>query len=235
MLKVIYRISDVGYQKIKPSYINNENCYKNAIKQFPPEKYQWNVIADSVSEETKKMLETELPKEQITHVNIAKGPGYTFVIMLNKMLEESKDDDILYFLENDYIHKKGSDLALLEGINLGVNYVTLYDHPDKYKEPKDGGNPYCEGASEETRVYLTNSCHWKLTNSTTGTFAGLVSSFKKDYDTIMKWANQPHWRDFEMFTELRMSGRSLISPIPGYSTHGETAWLSPLTDWNLEL
>ena len=27
-MKVIYRISDSGYNKIKPDYINNENCYK---------------------------------------------------------------------------------------------------------------------------------------------------------------------------------------------------------------
>ena len=27
-------------------------------------------------------------------------------------------------------------------------------------------------------------------------------------------------------------GELLITPIPGYATHGETAWLSPLTDWS---
>jgi len=35
-----------------------------------------------------------------------------------------------------------------------------------------------------------------------------------------------------MFLALRDKGRGLVTPIPGYATHGETAWLSPLVDWN---
>ena len=35
-----------------------------------------------------------------------------------------------------------------------------------------------------------------------------------------------------MFLELRKQNQLLITPIPGYATHGETAWLSPLTDWS---
>ena len=35
-----------------------------------------------------------------------------------------------------------------------------------------------------------------------------------------------------MVLVLRDKGILLITPIPGYSTHGETAWLSPLTDWS---
>ena len=36
----------------------------------------------------------------------------------------------------------------------------------------------------------------------------------------------------DMFLELRDNGVALMTPMPGYSTHGETAWLSPLTDWS---
>jgi hypothetical protein len=34
-----------------------------------------------------------------------------------------------------------------------------------------------------------------------------------------------------MFLELRELGEILITPIPGFSTHGETQWLSPLINW----
>jgi hypothetical protein len=35
-----------------------------------------------------------------------------------------------------------------------------------------------------------------------------------------------------MFIELREKEHLLITPIPGYATHGETSWLSPLIDWS---
>ena len=41
-----------------------------------------------------------------------------------------------------------------------------------------------------------------------------------------------HPNDFQMFLELRENNKLLVTPIPGYATHGETAWLSPLTDWS---
>jgi outer membrane scaffolding protein for murein synthesis (MipA/OmpV family) len=65
-------------------------------------------------------------------------------------------------------------------LELGASFVSLYDHPDKYLPPSQGGNPYCEGGAEDTRVYLTKSTHWKITNSTTMTFAATVSTLKKN-------------------------------------------------------
>jgi hypothetical protein len=232
MLKIVYRISDVGYSKVKPSYINNENCLRNATQAFSPDTYQWHVVADSVSEGTKAMIEKYVDPSCITHVNIKNGPGFPFLHMLDKILAESEDTDVVYFLENDYIHKKGADAVLLEGVGLGADYITLYDHPDKYKDPSEGGNFHCEGGGEVTRVFLTETCHWKFTNSTTGTFAASVKTLKEDYNTIKKYANNPNWSDYHMFMELRELNKSLISCIPGYSTHGETAWLAPLTDWS---
>ena len=64
------------------------------------------------------------------------------------------------------------------------------------------------------------------------TFASKVSTLKEDESILRKWTNMGHYpRDFDMFMELRDSGKSLMTSIPGYSTHGETDWLSPLTDW----
>ena len=114
---------------------------------------------------------------------------------------------------------------------MGASFVALYDHPDKYLDPSQGGNPYCEGGGEDTRVYLTDSCHWKITNSTTMTFAEKVYTLKRVEPILRKHTEGTHPNDFQMFLDLRANNELLITPIPGYSTHGETAWLSPLYDW----
>jgi hypothetical protein len=230
-VKVIYRISDAGYNKVKPLYINNANCLQNAVRVFGKENF--HVIADNVSEETKRIIRQsgDIEDEQIDYVSVGHGAG-TFNLALDWALKQG-EDTIFYFLENDYIHKPNSNDIIIEGINLGGDYVSLYDHPDKYIPGSRGGNPYIEDdGGEVTKVYLSNSCHWKLTNSTTMTFASKVSTLKEDESILRKWTNMGHYpRDFDMFMELREKGKSLMTSIPGYSTHGETAWLSPLTDW----
>ena len=126
----------------------------------------------------------------------------------------------------------GASNSLEEGIELGALFVALYDHPDKYLPPSQGGNPYCEGGAEDTRVYLTKSTHWKITNSTTMTFASKVSTLKRTEPILRKYTQGSYPEDFKMFLELREQGELLITPLPGFATHGETKWLSPLTDWS---
>jgi hypothetical protein len=224
-MKIIYRISDTGYNKTKPDYINNEACLINALNTFPTEKHEWLVIADNVSEATKQMLERYVLN--IKYVSVGHGAG-TFNLALDEALQ-SADDEIIYFLENDYLHKPGADKILEEGFDLGYHYVALYDHPDKYI---NGANPFVEDGGEITRVMLSNLCHWKLTNSTTMTFAAQVKTLKEDESVFREHTMGSYPKDFEMFLALREKQRGLITPIPGYSTHGETAWLSPLTDWS---
>jgi hypothetical protein len=166
----------------------------------------------------------------IEQVSVGHGAG-TFNLALDKALKWS-DDEIVYFVENDYLHKSYAPRILQEGFDLGASFISLYDHPDKYLDPSLGGNPYCEGGAEDTRVYLTKSCHWKITNSTTMTFASKVSTLKRTQPILRKHTNTTHPNDFHMFLELRDNSELLITSIPGYATHGETAWLSPLTDWS---
>ena len=81
-------------------------------------------------------------------------------------------------------------------------------------------------------MFRSESCHWKLTNSTTMTFASRVKTLKEDLGIMKTWTIGTYPDDFKMFLELTDNGRTLITPLPGYSTHGETQWLSPFTDWS---
>jgi hypothetical protein len=226
-MNIIYRISDTGYNKVKPNYINNENCLKNCSSIFKTINHSWHVIADNVSDETYSMILKYIPENCIIKVSIGHGAG-TFNLALDKALSFN-DNEVVYFIENDYLHKKDADKVLLEGFGIGSDYVSLYDHPDKYI---DGANPLVESGGEITRVMLSNSCHWKITNSTTMTFASKVKTLKEDESILRKWTGGSYPQDFQMFLELASKQKSLVTPIPGYSTHGETNWLTPLINWN---
>lgn len=229
-MKIIYRISDTGYNKIKPLNINNNNCLKNAIDTF--ENSEFLIIADNVSDDTKLMIENMIGNHNIEYVSVGHGAG-TFNLALDWALKQN-DDDVVYFLENDYLHRKNAETVILEGIDLGADYVSGYDHPDKYIPASKGGNPQIDDdGGEYTKLFLTKSSHWKITNSTTMTFASKVKTLKSDEDILRKWTNIGHYpEDYKMFLELREKNRILVTSVPGVSTHGETAWLSPLTDWS---
>lgn len=226
-MKILYRISDAGYNKVKPPYIGNESCLKNFCSVFSDHITDINVIADNVSQNTYEMILKYIDAKHIEKVSVGHGAG-TFNLALDKAIEFG-EKDIVYFVENDYLHKPNACEILLEGFQAGADYVSLYDHPDKYI---DGANPFVEGGGEVTRVLLSKYCHWKLTNSTTMTFAAKVKTLQEDKEILKQFTSGTYPRDFDMFIALRDSGRSLITPIPGYSTHGETAWLTPLTDWS---
>ena len=227
-MKIIYRISDAGYKKEKPEYINNEKCLANATKVFKDA--EWHIIADNCSDTTISMIQQYQP--EIETVSVGHGAGTFNLALEGAVAGEWADEEIVYFIENDYLHKPESQKILEEGFSLGASFVALYDHPDKYLDPRNGGNPYCEGGGEDTRVYLTDSCHWKITNSTTMTFAAKVSTLKRVEPILRKHTSDTHPNDFQMFLELRELGELLITPLPGYATHGESNWLSPLTDWS---
>ena len=133
-MKIIYRISDVGYNKVKPDYITNESCLKNFVYIFGNQNLE--IIADNCSKETLQMITKYVHPNKITTVSVGHGAG-TFNLALDMALK-GEDNEIVYFVENDYIHLPGSAQIIEEGFNLGASYMTLYLHPDKFISPSQG-------------------------------------------------------------------------------------------------
>ena len=224
-MKVIYRISDIGYNKIKPDYINNESCLANAVRIFKD--VDWYIIADNVSKETSDMIEKYKSKDHIDYVEKGNGAS-TFNLALDEALTYD-DDEIVYFIENDYIHLPNSTKIIEEGIELGAPYVTLYLHPDKFIPPQQGGNPEVgEDGGYNTNIYRGETELFGMFNSTTMTFASTVKNLKEDEEILRKWTSGTHPDDFQMFLELRDKGKALMCPLNTYSSHGESKWLAPL-------
>ena len=133
------------------------------------------------------------------------------------------DNDLVYFLENDYLHvndwvDKVKDLYSKYNVD---GYVSLYDCPDKYTS--DG---YTDLVS---RIYITDSLHWRTTPSTTGTFIVNKQTLDNDFDI-----HTTFYSDHDKFLWLSSNrGRIVLTPMPGLSTHCVAKYMTPMINWDL--
>jgi hypothetical protein len=197
-------------------------CLRNFVQEFGSTTLY--IIADHISEMTYETLLSIVPKNRIIRVSYGSG-GISF-LHAAIMIKDANiaDDTMVYFVEDDYIHTKDSLKKMLEGLHIGgVDYVTGYDHPDKYM-------PMLQ-PTIDSQLYLTASCHWRTTPSTTMTFATRAGVVREDYMIYEEYCKTGYPYDDEMFRALKRKGRTLVSAIGGFSTHAEEAWLSPHTDW----
>ena len=228
-LKALYRISDGSYEKERFPYATKETCLRNFLTVFEPSADDLLIIADNVSDATWDMVNELHPR--VVRTNIGHGAGSWRYAAFDVALEQCSDDEVMYFVEDDYLHLAGARQVLLEGVDV-AHYVSLYDHKDKYISTDKGGhNPFIKYGGEITRVIRTESSHWKLTNSTTMTFAITVGVLREDKDVWDKYTRGRHPHDFHAFLEVARRGRLLVTPIPGYATHCEPMLAAPGIDW----
>lgn len=231
-MKVLYRISDNGYKKPKLPNATKQNCLHNFLVTWKPQEV--TVFKDKVTPETDAWLTewSEVGNLEVQTISEGGSSAGSWRFVAHWAMDNLPRSEVVYFVEDDYFHLEGSRKALLEAIER-ADYVTLYDAPDKYVPASMGGNPFIEeDGADPTRVILTPSRHWRITNSTTMTFACRVGTLVDDWAVWDKWTQPPHPHDFQAFLELREKGRTLLSPIPTLSTHCEPAWLAPLVDWS---
>jgi len=132
-----------------------------------------------------------------------------------------KEEDLIYFLENDYIHVNGWLNKVIELFSTyqGLDYVSLYDHNDKYFHPMYD--------NLTSKIFTSPSHHWRTTPSTCGSFIVTKERFNEDFD-ILSTMRGDH-NKWLWLNEHR--SRSVITPIPGLSTHCMNNLLSPTIKW----
>jgi hypothetical protein len=153
---------------------------------------------------------------------------------------EHSGTDHVYLVEDDWLHQPDSLVCLTAALAESDpgDYLTLYDHPDRYTRGDDlrvRGRP----------VELFGSRHWRVVESTNMSFAASVATIRADRRILTLAASiRSYPLDRQMWhtvqglggrTPLRWirGGRRLLSPIPSLATHCEPHVLAPLVDWEL--
>jgi hypothetical protein len=206
-MKVILSICEVT----NTSY-SKKDCYDNLNKVFL--NHELYVLGDNLSEEFSLYIKSTNPTY---FENKVRGRQRWMLDKLEFCINHFDENDTLYLVEDDYLHNFGAAILIDEGLNHS-EYVTLYDHPDKYGQHPHK-NPEIQGLGESTILFRTDHSHWKYTNSTTATFACKKRILVEDSDVWKKHINKTGWWDYQTFIELRSKFRKIAVCIPGQSTH----------------
>lgn len=239
MIHIINRhckYSNLSANKARPNYFSREKCFLNLVKTLGNNKeVEHHILFDG--DMTGHFLSNYSCLSNLVQLNSGSGAksfvdSVEFALSLN-----TNDEDIIYFLEDDYLHRDGWVNALTEGLSIGDScWVSLYDAKDKYysKLPDNLKPEYRQYENYISKITYTPSNHWRTACSTTDTFALKVKNLKKYKDIITKWSKITSYSlDHNRGLELNNIGLTLWTPMPGYSTHMEPAYMSPIIDWKL--
>lgn len=217
--------SDISQHKKRFPGFSYQKCYENLLKTTDRKHVDITFLLDSFR--PKQEPHFVLQQKEFPVIEIKEGSETgSFLNLLEHVTSLKLDPEtIVYFLEDDYLHREGWVDVLLEGFTLPeVSYVTLYDHRDKYTLPLY--------QNLESRLFHTQSCHWRTTPSTTNTYAMRFQTLCDHLEIHRKFSEGRRISDdHAKFIELGKMGVQLISAVPGWSTHVEERLMSPCVDW----
>ena len=221
--------------KVRPSWFSYENCFKSLLssiifsREIPHVCFRLFVIYDGTQEDFESdWIRNYIVNAPQLRIFLAQAgsnaESWKYALALaHGTNEHNSDSDIIYFVENDYLHRTTWALSIYEMSDYLTegNYIALYDHADKYT--------YENYKELTSKIIVSKSTHWRETPSTCGTFMANRRTIKEDTDT---WLSLP---DHAAFTHIRRSkSRGLVTPLPGLNTHCMQGLLSPCIDWKAE-
>lgn len=136
--------------------------------------------------------------------------------------------DLVYFVEDDYIHQKESFVEMIsayEKISSELNrelFICPVDYPYLYKK------------LEDSNIFLGNKYHWRTVNETLLTFLTSKSLVIKYWEQLKLMSENEH-SPFETPLHDIYNNEVCISPIPSLAVHctniNSIFGLSPNIDW----
>lgn len=220
-MDVIYRLceSEVSppFKRIRPSWFNKIRCLETFLKSVESNKDKIGSLIFLCDGKPGKLVDSipsQYNKELANFRSNEKSLLRTFDIA------DSLSSEIIYFVEDDYLHLEKSIDVIYHGANK-LKLVNGYDHLDRYIRKDD------LTLNQESIVFLNETnCHWRTAESTCCTWAATRTM----WDAIKNSARHYKLEDRTFFRNLHKNNIRLWTPMPGVTTQVDDK-LSPGVDW----
>lgn len=208
--------------KSRPQWFDYEKCFVNLLNTIKDKNVELHLVMDGKVEDN---WISKYKDKYITH-EIKGGSMELVTKAIYSLILETKVDenDLIYVLENDYLHVDGwvdKIVNLFENFK-GLNYISLYDHYDKYFLPM-----YDDLVS---KIFVTDTCHWRTVPSTCGSYITTKKIMDEDGEEHMG-KNVPVGDHHKWLYLNESKNRFIITPLPGLSTHCMEGLMSPTINW----
>lgn len=221
MIHIFYRHYNISGNdfKSRPNWFDYEKCFINLLDTIKNKNVELHVIFDGdIESNFISKYKDRFTTHKIKAGNDQSSFFQTCEIAKNTLMESN---DLVYFLENDYLHTNDwvNKVTELFSTYKLLHYVSLYDHNDKYFLPMY--------ENLVSKVFITENHHWRTTPSTCGSFIITRELLELDYD-IHTSVSGDHNKFLQLAEE---KNRMVITPIPGLSTHCMEGLMSPTINW----
>ena len=213
-LKINFKVIDHNSTKENLERINS--IFKNFDTRY-------TLINLDVSKFESKINKINQRDEKVTYNQMSNMANIN-----QSLLEAKNSEDLIYFVEDDYIHKKN---AINEMI---FTYERIASQLNKEIILCPADYPYLYTKAELTQNYLGHEYHWRKVNETLCTFLTSKEIIDKYWDKYVSMCEREH-APFEKPLHDIYEKELCISPIPSLAIHctniNSIFGLSPNVDW----
>jgi len=182
-----------------------------------------NLINLDLSEFDSRIKKTNAKNENVTPNQLSNMSNIYKSLDLSKKL-----DDLIYFVEDDYIHELNSISEMI----LTYERIASQISNELILCPVD--YPYLYTKTENTNIFLGEKSHWRKINETLCTFLTSKQIVEKHWTKLISMCEFEHY-PFESPLHEIYKEELCLSPIPSIAIHctniNSIYGLSPNKDW----
>jgi hypothetical protein len=216
--------SEIEFEIIIVDHNSKEEDLDQMNKQVNRSQFKSSIINLDLNEFRDKIKKTNEKNEQVTENQMSNMSN----IYKSLHLAKSKCKDLIYFVEDDYIHHQDTIVEMI----FAYERISTQIKKELILCPAD--YPYLYTKIDSTNIFLGSKKHWRKINETLCTFLTSIEMVNHHWDKFVSMCEFEHY-PFEKPLHEIYKTEYCLSPIPSLALHytniNSIFGLSPNIDW----